>query len=377
MQKSHILFEALFGTEAASSDATAFLQQVAEEHPYFTPAQFYLLALQQKNTNGYQQQLSKTALLFNNNYWLNYQLENFTVETQPAVDSQGLIATPLPVETIELTDAAYINQSAAETIATAPVENVNSSDNEHSGTQNITENIAEAEMHSIVSPEEFIPEPVNDADDFILPVATTTAITAEEVAIANDIEIEEPALEEELPYTSNEDTLPGAYTTIEEEVTLTDDGNNMPETAAPAIDIIPPVIPDTQATPQNEKEDNLLLFEPLHTTDYFASVGIKVADEIKPQDKLGQQLLSFTEWLKTMKKIHSQPRLNTTEAAEVAVQHLAEQSNINGDVVTEAMADVLLQQGRADKAIEMLEKLSLLNPAKSAYFASRIQKIKE
>lgn len=45
------------------------------------------------------------------------------------------------------------------------------------------------------------------------------------------------------------------------------------------------------------------IFEPFHTVDYFASQGIKFKEEEKPVDKFSQQLKSFTDWLKTMKKL--------------------------------------------------------------------------
>jgi len=35
------------------------------------------------------------------------------------------------------------------------------------------------------------------------------------------------------------------------------------------------------------------------------------------------------------------------------------------------------KQGHIDKAIEMYEKLSLINPEKSAYFAALIEKLKK
>jgi len=38
---------------------------------------------------------------------------------------------------------------------------------------------------------------------------------------------------------------------------------------------------------------------------------------------------------------------------------------------------VLVQQGRVGKAIEVLEKLSLLNPGKITYFAAKINQLKE
>jgi len=40
------------------------------------------------------------------------------------------------------------------------------------------------------------------------------------------------------------------------------------------------------------------------------------------------------------------------------------------------MADVLVQQGRTNKAVEVLKKLSLLNPSKSTYFAAKIEQLK-
>ena len=130
--------------------------------------------------------------------------------------------------------------------------------------------------------------------------------------------------------------------------------------------------------------EDSITFEPLHTSDYFASVGIKLSEEAKPVDRLGQQMKSFTEWLKTMKKIHADQFAETGSAPQSAaqtneqhIQQLAEASNRDGEVLTEAMADVLVQQGRVTKAVEVLEKLSLLNPGKITYFAAKINQLKE
>ncbi len=59
---------------------------------------------------------------------------------------------------------------------------------------------------------------------------------------------------------------------------------------------------ETVALAEAPPEKEELLFEPFHTVDYFASQGIKLREEEKAQDKFGQQLLSFTEWLKTLRK---------------------------------------------------------------------------
>jgi hypothetical protein len=132
----------------------------------------------------------------------------------------------------------------------------------------------------------------------------------------------------------------------------------------------------TQISSLNSNDSNPIEFEPLHTVDYFASQGIKITDEPVSSDKLGKQLKSFTEWIKSMKKIHaSQPEVQDPQT-DIKIQGIAEGSNIETEVVTEAMADVLVKQEKIAKAIEMYEKLSLNNPSKSAYFAAKIESLK-
>ncbi|MFM7710677.1 MAG: hypothetical protein ACKO5C_07140 [Ferruginibacter sp.] len=119
-----------------------------------------------------------------------------------------------------------------------------------------------------------------------------------------------------------------------------------------------------------------LPFEPLHTTDYFASQGIRLSEQPAGNDKLGKQLKSFTEWLKTMKRI--KPEV-LEEQAEIdpAIDQLAEISNQKSEVITEAMATLYLQQGKKALAIDVYTKLSLQNPSKKRYFADKIEQIKQ
>lgn len=123
--------------------------------------------------------------------------------------------------------------------------------------------------------------------------------------------------------------------------------------------------------------DAPLVFEPFHTVDYFASQGIRFTHENAPNDKFGKQLKSFTEWLKTMKKLPAREiNSQVDDTSEKNVQHLAEDSVHESDVVTEAMAEVWLKQGNPQKALEIYNKLYLQNPSKKAYFAALIENLK-
>ncbi len=133
-----------------------------------------------------------------------------------------------------------------------------------------------------------------------------------------------------------------------------------------------------EASRENENvgEEIPLPFEPLHTVDYFASQGIRLNEETLANDHLGKQVKSFTAWLKTMKKLHPGQLPEQNEVIEKIIQSSSEVSNQSANVLTEAMAEVLIKQGKREKAVEMYEKLSLINPSKSAYFAAKIESLK-
>jgi hypothetical protein len=120
-----------------------------------------------------------------------------------------------------------------------------------------------------------------------------------------------------------------------------------------------------------------IAFDPYHTIDYFASQGIKFVPEENPSDKLGKQLKSFADWLKIMKRLPQKAFEEITdETREADIEIIAAHSIEEKDVITEAMAAVLAKQGKNEKAIETYQKLSLLDPGKSHYFATKIEELK-
>ncbi|HZE86171.1 MAG TPA: hypothetical protein VE035_17750 [Puia sp.] len=142
-------------------------------------------------------------------------------------------------------------------------------------------------------------------------------------------------------------------------------GNVTWTSANPTVDA--PVVSESQAP----------VFESFHTIDYFASQGIKLSLDENPDDRLGRQMKSFTDWLKVMKRIPQRDAASIPDlAAEHQVQAIAAHSIEGKEVVTETMAEVLAKQGMREKATEVYRKLSLLNPDKSSYFAARIEQLK-
>jgi hypothetical protein len=126
------------------------------------------------------------------------------------------------------------------------------------------------------------------------------------------------------------------------------------------------------------KNSESVIFAPYHVIDYFASQGIKLVLEDQPADNFGKQLKSFTDWLKVMKKIPTSSLIEKADEKEAErIRHFAVHSIEERDILTESMAEVLAKQGMYENAIALYMKLSLIYPPKSAYFASRIEQLKE
>jgi hypothetical protein len=148
-------------------------------------------------------------------------------------------------------------------------------------------------------------------------------------------------------------------------------------------DISPPVASVSFQPQSNSPEEESVqktdpLFEPFYTVDYFASQGIRMKEDEKPADRFGQQLKSFTEWLKILKrKPVTEIVKEVAPSAEHKVEVLADRSIEDREVVTEAMAEVWEKQGNIQKAIDIYNKLSLLEPPKSAYFAAKIEGLRK
>lgn len=70
------------------------------------------------------------------------------------------------------------------------------------------------------------------------------------------------------------------------------------------------------------------------------------------------------------------PTLPRTKPAEPGTDLSVESVNYGDNIVSETLVEILLKQGKKDKAIEMLKKLIWKFPQKKAYFAAQIEALK-
>lgn len=185
------------------------------------------------------------------------------------------------------------------------------------------------------------------------------------------------------------------------------------EVEAPAAEEIVPPPPRERRTVKSilheEQDDNLI--PPIYTEDYFLHQGMHISNDLpedigNPDHKLNLQeqqkslmvVMSFSEWLMYYKKKKKQEEeqeqdqkdLRTMWQKEKLAAALEEENEeipenvfemaVNSitkeeGLVSESLAEVLVKQGRYDRAIDMYKKLSLRKPQKKAYFARKIEEI--
>jgi hypothetical protein len=299
----------------------AELQMLSQAHPYSSAIQLlYAQKLQATGNTGYHEQLQKTLLYYNNPLFIKYLIETeerprIMPMNTPLVSTEDTVAPTEP----DVIEEEVETESAIEIPADQP--------------KAITESVVAEEPSALV-----ITDAIQEAEEQLL-LSPQQVTTDDEVDTADEANVASLELEEE-------------------DATL-------------------PPLPAFKFEPVDPAKAELS-FTPYHTIDYFAAQGIKLGEEQNSGDRFGTQLKSFTAWLKQMKRLPgATAKGNISITEEKSIEQMAEQSLQGENADTEAMALVWTKQGNAKKAIEIYKKLSLQIPAKSAYFAAKIDHLKK
>jgi hypothetical protein len=341
----------------------AALAKLVKEYPYFTAGRLLLAQKDYYIHNNLDSPAIKKAMLYSNNPHYVYQFitgelekaeeSNDTQLSQPTAEIppvETVVEIPPPVEVMEeeepvVVTATGIQEEVVLLVAEAAVPVVEIEEEEVLQVQE--EVIALPEIPEMVNVQE-VPEPKAEEEEVAAPSVIAVATPA---AAINHEEHYHPVYPADTPDQDD------------------------------PIKIFPLDIP---------AEETTLTFQPLYTDDYFAYKRLKEparADDLN--DKGMAEMKSFTEWLRQMKDSfagkaqkdwYHQHLHHIYEDEEPGVSEAVEQMamnsiTLNDDIVSETLAEIWARQHQYPAAIHIYQKLSLLNPDKSAYFAQKIQEL--
>lgn len=136
---------------------------------------------------------------------------------------------------------------------------------------------------------------------------------------------------------------------------------------------------------KHEFEDALIEYEKDHSAMPKSGKTTKARTEVAP-DGLIEEIKTSRKKIKTPineqdqlidQFIKTQPKMKEV-AKDDSPADLAEGSVIqSGNTVSETLVEILLKQGKKEKAIEVLRKLIWKFPQKKAYFAAQIEDLKK
>lgn len=396
VQLAHIL-QSLYRTTELDEVPLHRLQETVRQYPYFTAAHFLLAQkLKGEQSEQYDEQAQKAAVYFHDPLWMQWQLTEGLVESstngtvttvagmgvEPIVAQEEIIArdeviaedniaTENEIEEIE-TYPDFREQAEEQVVADVQL-----------GEPAPEETYTEDEVPEVQKEITDTPQPVSFVENLDVAASPEAYIQETKPADIPAPQDPEPKPPEE-PEMSTQEPEPAP---IPETVSNDDDGTPEPsselvrnESDERPVDDTAPVVQqvDQKQEPQlSAPPKESIPFDPYYTIDYFAYQGIKPPIDVPPGDKLGKQLKSFTEWLKTMKRLpEAAIGKQVTDAEQQHIRRSAEGSLEGKEVVTETMAEVLIKQDKKGEAIGIYEKLSLLDPSKSAYFAAKIENLK-
>ncbi len=306
------------------------LERLANDFPYFQPAQLLLcMAARRWDAGVYQHQLKRTAIAASNRSHLYDLIKGVEKEMQLSLsDSADTIAI----------DEVKPKQRDFSTEEELRIVNANAEIQEHKAIK------AEKGLPSTLGgelPEDFLEKEIQKQ--------VTIAVVDKEIISAEDDRAKEPIQEP-----VKEPAEPGSFSDWLEQL------KKPLETAKPSL---------------KKKKDNQELTEPQPKIQAPSRTN---GDEPQAEDPIKAKRLKQKALID--KIIESSPGVIRPKEDQkfFTPERKAKESLLeNEHLVTETLSKIYAMQGNISKAIRSYEILSLKYPQKSAYFASLIQKLKQ
>ncbi len=159
------------------------------------------------------------------------------------------------------------------------------------------------------------------------------------------------------------------YDEIEKDVTLLKKLKLEFETTADRV------LKSSEKPEKEEKRPEKKVKKSLEPSDGLIEEIKTTKKKLKPEDpKQKEQIEIIDQFIKTQPSIgKAKPKESSEEQTD-----LTESSAMFGEnIISETLVEILLKQGKKEKAVEVLKKLIWKFPQKKAYFAARIDELKK
>jgi hypothetical protein len=355
------------------------LESFVAEYPAFGIGHYLLSRkLRTERSDRFAEETQRTSLYFTNPYWLEWLLQHEESNGAPAaVMAESTEVAPPPIEANVESNVVRVAEEAfaVESVAEEPVLQV-----AEEPVAVVEETVAPPEVpvveETALPPEEpvslaQVSPPVSEEPQQDKPEPSAADLLLRSIEQARELRESLHRLNRNFEKEEGGDLAAPTTVAHEEPASEPATEEDLPTpNVAHAAALAEPTQIEAKAAAA------AIVFEPYHTIDYFASLGIKLNLDENPGDQLGRQLKSFTEWLKVMRRLPKKEAVVIPDrVAEQEIRDIAEHSIERKEVVTETMAEVFVKQGMKDAARAVYEKLSLLNPDKRGYFAAKIEQL--
>lgn len=357
------LAELIAAPEKVSQHNTAMLQDFAKQHPYFQPVHL-LLAKASLNTNSGNANLATAALYTNGQLLHNFLHETEYLESgdfniisyslsspfgndPETLDEVIIDEVPGESEELQVTD----DQEVFDEISEVDISEYNQESREKREDDLVLENIVATDFFAFQENFKVEPAPETPEVTQIEEYQETESVEEDDTIVISKYD------DDQLPYTF----LWWLAKTRKEHQQIFQPYAS-PKQVKKEKEEKPDVNKKANELQQQYVENIFHMQSPFdeEEIDYSAS-------EFKPRTKGDEIIESF---------IKNEPQISPPKPEQINNENKAKKSaEDHNDLVSETLANIYIEQMLYDKAIETYEKLSLMFPEKSRYFADLIQSI--